>query len=119
MTWDLGLNSSMRIGQFLNDATIDSSGELPGGRKFSGGMELATILRTTEASQFAATTTGKLLGFAIGRELSPNDRCIVDKIVDENKPADYRLADLVTSVVLSRPFRYFQPESSTSPVEGK
>ncbi len=114
-----GFEQFNAIGQFLNDSTIDSSGELPGGRKFSGGMELATILKTTEASQFAATTTGKLLGFAIGRELSPNDRCIVDKIVDENKPTDYRLADLITSVVLSRPFRYFQPESSTPSVEGK
>ncbi len=114
-----GFEQFNAIGQYLNDPQIDSSGELPGGRKFSGGTELATILKTTEASQFAATATGKLLGFAIGRELVPTDRCIVDKIVDAHQPTHYRLADLITGVVLSRPFRYIQPESSTAVVEGK
>jgi len=100
------------IGQFRTDKKIDASGELPGGRVFEGGQQLAGILRKTESQKFAATVTEKLLGFSIGRELSPDDRCITDKIITDNAANDYRLADLVKSVVLSRPFQYFQPENS-------
>ncbi len=99
------------IGQFRTEQQIDSSGELPGGRKFAGGEQLAAILRATESPRFANTVTEKLLGFALGRELSPDDRCVTDKIVADNKQNDYRLADLLKGVVLSRPFQYFQPES--------
>ncbi|MGV3486407.1 MAG: DUF1592 domain-containing protein [Planctomycetaceae bacterium] len=99
------------IGRYRTDKKIDASGELPGGRIFEGGEQLANILRTTESTRFAATVSEKLLGFALGRELSPDDRCVTDKIVTDNQANDYRLADLVKSVVLSRPFQYFEPES--------
>ena len=99
------------IGQFRRHEKMDASGELPGGRIFEGGQELAAILRNTESSRFAATVSAKLLGFALGRELSHADRCATDKIVADNKAKDYRLADMVKSVVLSRPFQYFEPEN--------
>jgi len=99
------------IGQFRSSENIDATGELPGGRKFAGGQELAGILRSTESTRFATTVTEKLLGFALGRELSPNDRCVTDKIVADGEARDYRLGDLVKSVVASRPFQYFQPET--------
>lgn len=103
------------IGQFRSTESIDATGELPGGRKFAGGQELAGILRSTESARFATTVTEKLLGFALGRELSPNDRCVTEKIVADNEARDYRLGDLVKSVVASRPFQFFQPET-VSPV---
>ncbi len=107
------------IGQYRADEKIDASGELPGGRKFEGGQQLATILRSSESPRFASTVTEKLLGFALGRELSPGDRCVTDKIIANNKSDDYRLGDLVKSVVASRPFQFFQPESSRPSVEAE
>jgi hypothetical protein len=98
------------IGQYRGDEKVDASGELPGGRKFAGGQELARILRSTESSRFALTVSERVLAFALGRELSPDDRCVTDKIVEDNKSNDYRLADLVKSVVRSRPFQYFHPD---------
>lgn len=105
------------IGQFRSGETdghgkVDARGELPGGRSFEGGQELAKILRETESTRFSNTVAEKMLAFALGRELSPDDRCVTDKIIQENKDNDYRFADLLKSVVLSRPFQYFQPESS-------
>jgi hypothetical protein len=107
------------IGQFRDSSgdanqKLDASGELPGGRKFEGGQQLASILRSTESTRFANTVAEKMLGFALGRELSPDDRCVTDKIIADNKDKDYRLADLLKSVVLSRPFQYFQPEKIAS-----
>ena len=103
-----------RDGSGETNTKLDASGELPGGRKFEGGQQLASILRTTESTRFANTVTEKMLGFALGRELSPDDRCVTDKIIADNKDNDYRLADLLKSVVLSRPFQYFQPETIAS-----
>ncbi len=99
------------IGQFRQGEQLDASGELPGGRKFAGGRELAEILRQTESERFALTVTERLLAFALGRELTPDDRCVTDKITNDNAAKDYPLADIVTSVVLSRPFRYFHAET--------
>lgn len=98
------------IGRYRGDTGIDASGELPGGRKFRGGRELAETLRKTESARFASTVAEKLLGFSIGRELSPNDRCVVEQIVGLTEANDYPLADLVKQVVASRPFQYFEAE---------
>lgn len=98
------------IGRYRGDTGIDASGELPGGRAFRGGHDLAETLRKTESARFASTAAEKLLGFAIGRELSPTDRCVVEQIVGLTEANDYPLADLVKQVVASRPFQYFEAE---------
>jgi len=98
------------IGRFQDDTSIDASGELPGGRTFAGGVQLAEILRSTESKRFAATVSQRLLGFALGRELSPDDRCVIDQMVADNEAKDFPIADIIKSVVLSRPFLYFRPE---------
>lgn len=99
------------IGRYRGDTGIDASGELPGGRQFTGGRELAEILRKTESARFATTVSEKLLAFGIGRELTPNDRCVIEQIIGLTEADDYRLADLVKQVIASRPFQYFQAES--------
>lgn len=98
------------IGRYRGDTGIDASGELPGGRAFRGGRDLAETLRKTESARFASTVAEKLLGFSIGRELSPTDRCVVEQIVGLTEANDYPVADLVKQVVASRPFQYFEAE---------
>jgi hypothetical protein len=100
------------VGRHRRDA--DASGELPGGRRFDGGKELAETLRRSEASRFALTATEKMLAFALGRELSPADRCITEQIAEACQAEDHRLGDLVKRVVASRPFQYFQIDSGAS-----
>jgi hypothetical protein len=102
------------VGRYRGGAGIDASGELPGGRVFNGGKDLAVTLRKTESSRFAMTVTEKLLAFGLGRELSPTDRCITEQIAGQCEPNDFPLADLVKQVVASRPFQYFQVETGAN-----
>ncbi|HBJ38755.1 MAG TPA: hypothetical protein DDZ51_29190 [Planctomycetaceae bacterium] len=102
------------VGRYRGGPGIDASGELPGGRVFNGGKDLAVTLRKTESSRFAMTVTEKLLAFGLGRELSPADRCITEQIAGHCQPNDYPLADLVKQVVASRPFQYFQVETGAN-----
>jgi hypothetical protein len=110
-----GLEQFDAIGRFRNPDSgppIDASGELPGGRTFNGAAELSQVLGRSERQAFARTATERLLTFALGRELSPSDRCVVDGIVQRTAENDHRVVDLVWEVVQSRPFQYYQmPES--------
>ena len=104
-----GLDDFDAIGKYrTKDAgkPIDSSGALPDGRSFNGGVELSKMLSETETEALAKTLVERLLTFAIGRELTPNDRCAIDEIMVKTKPNQFRLADIVAAVVTSRPFRF-------------
>lgn len=83
---------------------IDASGTLPGGARFNGPQELASVL-LKRRQEFARCLTEKMLTYALGRELVVSDRCVVDKIVSDLETADYRFSRLVTAIVLSDPFR--------------
>jgi mono/diheme cytochrome c family protein len=88
---------------------VDASAELPGGARFSGPLELASVLHRRK-SEFARCLTEKLLTFALGRELQVHDRCAVDKIVEEVEAKDYRFSALVEAIAKSDPFRKRRPE---------
>lgn len=87
-------------GQFA----VDASGALPGGAKFTGPLDLARVL-DKRRGEFTRCLTEKMLTFALGRELSPPDRCAVDKIVDEVEAQEFRFSALVNAIVKSDPFR--------------
>lgn len=89
---------------------VDASGELPGGLSFDSAVDLIRILRTKYGTQFAETSTTKLMTFALGRELRFEDRCVISDIIDKTRSDDFRFRNLVTEVVLSPLFRYQQPE---------
>jgi len=104
-----GLDDFDAVGKYRStDAgkPIDASGALPDGRSFNGGVELSKMLGRTETDAFARTLIQRLLTFALGRELTPDDRCTVDEIAARAKDNQYRLADIVSDVATSRPFRF-------------
>jgi hypothetical protein len=90
---------------------IDASGELPGGEKFEGPIDLVRILKQRNAD-FSRSLAGKMLVYALGRGLLPPDRCAVDKIV-ETLEKDDRFSTLVTGIVTSDPFRKRRGEGET------
>ena len=116
-----GLEQYDAIGRFRASEgkhPIDASGELPGGRTFDGARELSDLLSKTESKALARTTVEKVMTFALGRELTPSDRCVVDEIVVHAAEQEYRLLDLILEVVNSRPFQYYEwqpPQSSPTP----
>jgi hypothetical protein len=83
---------------------VDASGELPGGGKFNGPLELAGVLKQRRL-EFTRCLSEKLLTFALGRELRVQDRCTVDKIIEELEKREFRFSALVTAIVQSDPFR--------------
>jgi len=83
---------------------VDSSGELPGGARFQGPLELARVL-DKRRGEFVRCLTEKLLTFALGRELRVQDRCAVDKIVEQVESREYRFSALVQAIVASDPFQ--------------
>jgi hypothetical protein len=87
---------------------IDNRGELPDGAKVEGPQSLkAALLDRKEL--FVRNITSKMLGYALGRGLTAQDSCTVDRIVAELKDNDYRAQKLIELIVLSAPFQYQAP----------
>jgi mono/diheme cytochrome c family protein len=83
---------------------VDASGELPGGARFNGPLALAKVL-DKRRNEYVRCLTEKMLTFALGRELAVQDRCAVDKIVEQVATQDFRFSALVTAIAQSDPFQ--------------
>jgi hypothetical protein len=83
---------------------IDATGTLPDGRSFSGAKELKQILRA-DAATFTRNFTEKLMTYALGRGLERGDRPLVEQIIRDAAPDDYRFQTIVRNIVRSRAFR--------------
>jgi Protein of unknown function (DUF1585) len=57
---------------------------------------------------FLRHLTGKVLGYALGRNLQDGDSCTVQHLVDDLAKDDYHARTLIREVVLSVPFRNTQ-----------
>ncbi len=102
-----GLENFDAVGAFRakdGDAAIDPSGELPGGVKFAGPVELKKIL-LTKKDLFARCLAEKLLTYGVGRGLEYYDKRALDKITAGLARQEYKFSALVTEVVQSDPFR--------------
>jgi len=84
---------------------IDTAGQLPDGTKIAGPDDLKRVLLDGKDG-FIRFFTGKMLGYALGRGLTPSDSCTVDRIVAKLASEDYRAQTLVREIVMSVPFRY-------------
>jgi hypothetical protein len=87
---------------------IDAAGSLPGGFEFDNASELMQILAEHNSDSFSRCLAEKMLTYALGRGLEPYDRCTVNEVVAQLKENDYRFSQLITSIVLSDPFRFRQ-----------
>lgn len=85
---------------------IDPSGILPGGRTFSGPLDLVQILVEDKKAEFARCLSLKMLTYALGRGLGVADRCTTSSIVDNLAKDNYRFATLIKSIVTSPPFTH-------------
>lgn len=88
---------------------IDARGQLPDGTSFQGPDELKEVL-LAKKDEFVTHLTRKLLGYALGRGLTPLDHCTVTQIVQKVKENDYRSQTLIAEIVCSTPFRYRAPK---------
>ena len=84
---------------------IDLSAKLPSGEVFEGPEGLRKTLLTRK-DDFTRHLTRKMLGYSLGRSLSDADDCTIELITSHVIEHDYATRELVTQIVLSKPFRY-------------
>ena len=84
---------------------IDSSGQLPDGTRINGPDDLKRVLLERKDA-FLRFFTSKMLGYALGRGLTPADSCTVDQIVGKVAAENYSAQTLIREIVSSVPFRY-------------
>lgn len=96
-----------------NGKPLDTTGELPGGSRFHGPVELAAVLQRKQC-EFGECLAEKMLTYALGRGLEFYDRCATDKIVRTLKEQKFRFSVLVAEIVKSDPFRMRRGEDSKS-----
>jgi len=104
----LALEHYNALGQWREDATIDTSGRLITGEAFADVRELAAIIAGPRRRDFHRCLTEKLLTYALGRGLEYFDAPTVDRIVADLEK-DGRLATAVLGVVASVPFQMRRP----------
>ncbi len=83
---------------------IDAKGVLPDGSEFDGPDELKVVLLKRKDLVIRNLAT-RMLGYALGRGLTLEDSCAVDRIVEEVSKNGYSAHTLVKEIVLSAPFR--------------
>ncbi len=91
---------------------VDASGELPGGKKFQGPIELIKLLKQRKID-FRRCLVEKMLTYALGRGLEYYDRCAVDTITQNMDKDGNRFSRMVLEIVQSQPFLYLCAETKT------
>ncbi|MBN8229881.1 DUF1592 domain-containing protein [Corallococcus macrosporus] len=83
-------------------ATVDSSGELPGGKTFQGIVEMRAVVK--QDPDLSACMTRHLLTYALGRGAEEEDRCTVRDISQQAEARGGRLTDYILAIVRSDAF---------------
>jgi mono/diheme cytochrome c family protein len=97
---------------------IDSSGVLPGGKKFSSPAEMRQILGE-RLPDLTKTLTEKLLIYSLGRGLQRYDRPVVNDITRRVAASGYGFQTLVREIVRSLPFQSRRAEAAATVVAAK
>jgi mono/diheme cytochrome c family protein len=92
----------------IDGLPIDASGVLPDGTSFAGPRDLKRLLLGRER-EVAENLAGRLLSYAVGRDLEAFDEPTVRAIVDAAEARGGGCADLVHAVVMSPAFRMSRP----------
>ena len=102
-----GLENFDAIGRWRDKdesgGAIDAAGELPGGKHFSSPKELKKII-ASRADDLTRCLTGKLLAYALCRQLEGYDEIVIDHLMKTIAKDGYRMQTLITEIVLSYPF---------------
>lgn len=86
------------------DFTVDSTSTLPDGKQITGSADLRKLILERK-KDFVRCLAEKLLTYAIGRGLRPQDACHVTTIVQATEKDGFKMQALIKAVVMSDPFR--------------
>ncbi len=100
------------IGRFRTEDQgfpVDASGELPGGQKFNGPVELKAILHEDE--RLGRCVAEKMFTYALGRGAEKNDKEALAHIGEEFEARGQTLKGLIKLIATSEPFRMRRGEA--------
>jgi hypothetical protein len=104
-----GLENFDAIGRWREEddtgGPIDSTGELPGGKRFSAPGELKAIIAGRK-EEMGRNLTEKLLAYALCRQLEGYDEIVVDRLMETIAKDGYRMQTIVSEIVTSYPFTH-------------
>ena len=83
---------------------IDASASLPDGATFQGVSGLRSLL-LSHRKQFVNALAGKLMSYAVGREMEYYDFPAVRKVEHNAAAQDYRWSAIISSIIESAPFQ--------------
>ncbi len=84
---------------------INTSSQLIDGTPINSPVDMRNAL-LTRGDTIATSVTEKLLTYALGRLLEPDDMPAVRKIINDTAALDYRFSDVIFGIVESLPFQY-------------
>jgi hypothetical protein len=117
-----GLENFDAIGRWRNaddsGGKIDAAGELPGGHRFGTPAEFKRIIAARK-DDFCRNLAGRLLAYALCRQLEGYDEIVVDQLAGAVAKDDYRMQALVVGVVTSYPFTHRRVGDSKEASHGK
>jgi hypothetical protein len=87
---------------------IDSIGVLPTGERFDGPVQLKKLLKEQRRREFLHNFCRKLLGYALGREITRPDLVVVKDCVRALEQGEYHSARLLEAIIMSYPFSHRQ-----------
>ena len=90
-------------------AALDASGQLPDGTRISGPQGLKETLQQRK-KLFLRNLARRMLGYALGRGLTPADACAVETIVENVERDNFESWSLIRQVVRSTPFLDIRPQ---------
>jgi hypothetical protein len=102
-----GLENYDAVGRWRDrdgDGAVDASGVLPDGSKFVGPAQLKEVLLHRK-SEFVNCLCQKLLTYALGRGMEPEDQRAIHLIVRKSATDDYKFSALIFAIVESELFR--------------
>jgi hypothetical protein len=88
---------------------IDASAALPDGTTLSGPTGVRNLV-ARKPDEFAQALTAKLMTYALGRSLQPEDKAVIRHIAGEAAAANYRWSSLILGIVSSAPFQMRRAE---------
>jgi hypothetical protein len=88
----------------VNKVEVLSAARLPNGPEVAGMRELKDYLLHEKLDTIAENVIRRLLTYSLGRELTFQDRFVVEQIRNEAKVNGYLMRDLIVAVCRSKPF---------------
>mgnify|MGYP001602348771 FL=1 len=117
-----GLENFDAIGRWRDQdesgGAIDATGELPGRLGFGSPRELKKLI-AARSDDFCRNLAGRLLAYALCRQLEGYDEIVVDQLVAAVAKDGYRLQTLVVAVVTSYPFTHRRVNELKGPKNAK